>query len=114
MNAIIARSIVAVGFAAVLIGYSVPTHAGGSVGGVRSVTVRYAELDLSKPQGVEALYLRIRGAAKRVCTADYSTAIRDQVSWRNCYQDAIERAVRQVNVPTLTALHRARTSSALG
>jgi UrcA family protein len=78
---------------------------------VRSVTVPYAELDLAKPAGVEALYIRIGGAARRVCRAGFSPHLRDQMNSSNCYQDAIGRAVKQVNLPTLTAIHRARTSS---
>jgi UrcA family protein len=113
MNAIIAKSIVAVSFAAALAADSAATHAAEPA--VRSIIVRYAELDLSKRQGIEILYERIRGAAKRVCRPDSGAlAIHDRASWRDCYQDAIERAVKQVNVPTLTALHRTKTSSAVG
>lgn len=118
MNAIIAKSIVAVSLAAALTGYSGLAHAdkrSESAGQVRSVVVRYAELDLSKPQGIDALYIRIQGAAKLVCRADSSVLGRyPRVSSSKCYQDAIERAVTQVNLVKLTALHRARTSSALG
>lgn len=81
---------------------------------VRSVTIRYAELDLAKPQGVEALYIRIGGAARRVCRADSFLRLRDRLNRNNCYQDAIGRAVKQVNLPTLTALHEAKVGSTLG
>ena len=57
MNAIIAKSIVAISLAAALTGFSVSARAVTSAVKVRSVTVRYAELDLAKPQGVEALYM---------------------------------------------------------
>jgi UrcA family protein len=115
MNAIIAKSIIGVCFAAALAGYSAATHAHESGGSVRSIIVGYAELDLSKSQGIEVLYQRIQGAAKRVCRADPgSIFVRDPRAWKKCYVDATERAVRQVNLPTLTALHQSRTSSAVG
>jgi UrcA family protein len=117
MNAVIAKSIIAVTFVASLTGYSVLAHADdrtGSAGAVRSITVSYAELNLSMPQGIEALYSLIVVAAKRVCRTDSTLADYDRRGWRECYQDSIERAVRQVNLPTLTALHRVRTKSALG
>jgi hypothetical protein len=99
--------------AAALTGYSVSAHAVTSALKARSVTIRYAELDLAKPQGVEALYIRIGGAARRVCRADSSLRLRDPVS-SNCYREAIGRAVKQVNLPTLTALHQAKVRSTLG
>jgi UrcA family protein len=34
---------------------------------VPRVTVRFGDLDLSKPQGAETLYRRIRSAARQVC-----------------------------------------------
>lgn len=112
MNAIIAKSIVAISLAAALTGYSVSARAVASAVKVRSVTVRYAELDLAKPQGVEALYIRIEGAARRVCGADSSVHLRDRMN-RNCYENAIGRAVKQVGLPTLTAMHRAKTTFAV-
>ena len=114
INAIIAKSIVAISLAAALTGFSVSARAVTSAVKVRSVTVRYAELDLAKPQGLEALYIRIGGAARRVCRADSSLRLRARVNMRNCHQEAIERAVKQVNLPTLTAIHRAKTSPTVG
>jgi UrcA family protein len=114
INAIIVKSIVAISMAAALTGYSVSAGAVASAVKVRSVTIGYAELDLAKPQGVESLYIRIGVAARRVCPADSSSRLLDRMNRRNCYQDAIGRAVKQVNLPTLTAIHRAKASSTAG
>lgn len=117
MNAIVVKSIVAVAVGVVLTGCHVLANAGDreSAAQVRSVIVRYAELDLSKPQGIDVIYRRIQAAAKQVCRADTSvTALYDRASQNICYRDAIERAVRQVNLVALTALHRAKTSSTVG
>ena len=69
----------------------------------KSVTVSFADLDLSKPAGAQTLYKRIKGAARRVCgPKDYFT----QKSWRQCYDGAIADAVSQIDRPSLTALHK--------
>jgi len=118
MNAVIAKSAVAVTLTAALIGHSVAAHADrldGAVGGAPSITVNYSELDISKPQGLTVLYARIQRAARSVCGVDDSP--RELSRARHsmvCYKSAIEDAVRQVNRPTLTALHRAKTKPALG
>jgi UrcA family protein len=114
INAIIAKSIVAISLAATLTGFSVSARAVTSAVKVRSVTVRYAELDLAKPQGVEALYMRIGGAARRVCRADSSLRLRDRVNSSSCYQDAIGRAIEQVSLPALTDLHRVKVKATVG
>ena len=114
MKAIIAKSIVAISLAAALTGFSVSARAATSAVKVRSITVRYAELDLAKPQGVEALYTRIGGAARRVCRADSALRLRDRANSSSCYQDAIGRAVEQVNLPTLTDLHQAKVKATVG
>lgn len=114
MNAIIAKSIAAISLAAALTGFSVSAHAVTSAVKVRSVTVRYAELNLAKPQGVDALYMRIGGAARRVCRADSAFRLRDRVNSSSCYQDAIWRAIEQVNLPALTDLHRVKVKAPVG
>jgi UrcA family protein len=113
INAIIAKSIVAISLAAALTGYSVSAGAIASAVQVPTVTIRYDELDLAKPQGVEALYTRIEGAARRVCRADSSPHLRD-MNRKDCHQDAVARAVKQIDLSTLTAVHRAKTNSTVG
>ncbi len=74
-----------------------------------SVAVSYAELDLTKPAGATALYERLQRAAAEVCglnvrtvglTGGASTAQK-----KACYQDALSRAVAQVDAPLLEAQH---------
>jgi UrcA family protein len=77
---------------------------------VPTVTVSYADLDLSKPAGVEMLYQRIKDAARTVCAPLASKGLtREGVwrLWRDCYEQAVSNAVASINRPTLTALHRA-------
>ena len=74
-----------------------------------AVAVSYAEFDLNKPAGASALYERLQRAAAEVCglnartvglTGGASTAEK-----RACYQDALSRAVAQVDAPLLAEQH---------
>ena len=69
-------------------------------------TVRYADLDIEHAAGAAALYERIRVAAREVCAPESSTW---QLTFRretgHCREEAIERAVKDVNAPALTNYH---------
>ena len=75
----------------------------------RRYVVRFAELDLSKIEGVTALYGRLRTAAYIVCEPG-----QDEWSWsprrvdRACINKAIAAAVAKVNSPLLTQYHHLR------
>ena len=72
-----------------------------------SVKVKYADLDLSKPAGAETLLLRIKRAAHSVCGGASDPwdgqAFKHE---RECFNDAVANAVRQVNNSNLTAMYR--------
>jgi len=75
--------------------------------GAPSVTVSFGDLDLSSPDGANALYRRIQAAARQVCGyagGDLSA----QSIWKGCYRQAVADAVGKVNSPLLTALHTGR------
>jgi UrcA family protein len=78
-------------------------HAGDEV---RSERVKYADLNLNAPAGVEALYGRIHAAARRVCTQPPKALVND-----GCMRKAESEAVGKVNVPLLTAFYEAKTGS---
>jgi UrcA family protein len=73
-----------------------------------SVTVNYADLDLSKPAGVGALYRRLEKAAKTVCGPYADRDPRRKAVWRDCYDQAVANAVANIDRPMLTALHSAK------
>jgi UrcA family protein len=75
-----------------------------------SVTVRYADLDLSSPAGANALYHRIQAAAKQVCGFP-GTDLVEQTIWRSCYRSAVDNAVRKVNSPLLIAVHSGKPAA---
>ena len=76
---------------------------------VETVAVSFAELDLSKPAGVEALYERLHRAAERVCGFDEPTSSLVYASRaaekRSCYEEALDRAVTQIDSPLLNEQH---------
>lgn len=75
---------------------------------VPAVTVRYADLNLSTEQGSLALYARIVAAAHQVCVADDIRDLRAFNAAQACREEAIARAVRDVNSPMLASVYAAR------
>jgi UrcA family protein len=74
---------------------------------VRSETVKFKDLDVGTPAGVEALYRRIHSAARRVCESPAGWP--ETASAAACAKDAEARAIAKVNLPSLTAYYRAKT-----
>jgi UrcA family protein len=81
---------------------------------VRTVTVRFGDLDLSTPAGAKTLYQRIRGAARTVCgeEQDYELGLDTRHYWNNCFKSAVSGAVDKVHSPLLQAVHRQSTPAA--
>jgi len=69
----------------------------------QSVTVFYGDLDPSSQAGAEALYLRLQGAARRVCLARMAHP-RNRVS-PPCYRQVLGKAVRDVKTLEVATLH---------
>ena len=74
---------------------------------VRSETVKFADLNLGSPAGVEALYGRIRAAARRVCYQPNG----EMWAYTACVTKAQSDAVAKVNVPSLTELFQRKTGN---
>jgi UrcA family protein len=75
----------------------------------RKQVVRYADLDLTHAAGAAVLLGRIQAAAREVCEP-----LRPQ--WmvsRQCMDQALARAVADVNAPMLTDYYIARTGRSL-
>ena len=75
-----------------------------------SVTVRYADLNLNTPAGVEALYARLRAAARQVCNVRDGRGLFEVMESKTCYRQVLVAAVADVKSPTLGALHRAEST----
>lgn len=73
---------------------------------VRSEIVKFQDLNLSNPEGVQALYGRIHAAAKRVCS---QTDPMFKSAAAVCARKAEAQAVAKVGLPQLVAYYRAQT-----
>jgi UrcA family protein len=69
-----------------------------------SIKVSYADLNLSSTAGANALYGRIKSAAKQACGYEGSS-LTDIRLWRRCVHEAVDDAVGRVNSPLLTQVH---------
>lgn len=70
-------------------------------------TVYYGDLRLDSPAGIQALYGRIKAAARHVCNASVVDLefLQQRALWQQCIDDAVARAVAKVNNEGLTAMH---------
>jgi UrcA family protein len=69
-------------------------------------SVRFDDLNLSSPAGVQALYVRIQWAAVAVCGPSEITGTRIvSRAWKDCVSSSIREAVLKVNLPPLTAYY---------
>lgn len=79
-----------------------------------SKAIHYSDLNLTTSTGVAALYKRIERAASEVCQLPHGTKLlRIQTEIKACRADSVDRAIAQVNLPALSALHVARTGRKL-
>jgi UrcA family protein len=88
--------------ACVLVAFS--AHASDDV---RSETVKFADLDVGTPAGVEALYGRIHAAARRVCEQPAG----ELAGASRCITKAESQAIGKVNSPLLTAFYQQKTGN---
>ena len=73
--------------------------------------VRFGDLDLSRNSGVAALYSRIKSAAREVCQSLDSLSVKLLRAQYDCRQDAVARAVAEVNSPALANYYAARSKT---
>src|SRR5260370_41496224 len=88
------------------LGYQLANAA--SPGGVPSVTVHFADLDLSHSQGVTVLYRRLKDAAETVCAAQNGRDLGSQIRFKACWQAAVSTAGAQGDQPPLTPYYPAQ------
>jgi len=69
----------------------------------KTMTVQFADLDLSKSAGLASLFDRLKGAASRVCSGHSGgTTLRDKQQYAACVDFALSNAVARVDRPELT------------
>jgi UrcA family protein len=72
---------------------------------VPSIVIRYSNQTLATDQGVQQLYSRIVRAAKQVCPDATIRDLAARASVQQCRQQAVARAVHQIDSPQLAALY---------
>jgi UrcA family protein len=99
MNSIIRHLITATLVATLGIAFAASAGASDE-SGLRKITVKFGDLDVSTSQGAASLYTRIRAAAIKVCSQP------DPI-WnsRSCVDKAVTEAVSKVNRPALFAVY---------
>ena len=75
----------------------------------RSVVVAYGDLDLAAAEGVETLYVRLRGAARRVCAPRETRSADLRRDWSQCVDNALDDAVAATGIEHVVAMHREAT-----
>lgn len=73
----------------------------------RTETVKYSLSSAATPEGAAALYQKLHETAVRVCgEADPAAAwLYTPESLESCVSEALDKAVRRIGVPMITALH---------
>ena len=74
-------------------------------------TVRFADLDLSRPAGIAVLYQRIRVAAREVCQPFSERDLMLRTDARSCVRNAIDHAVDDVHSLALSRYHQTKTEA---
>ena len=75
---------------------------------LRSETVRFSDLNMSTPEGIQALYVRIHAAAWRVCSNTDGDPLY-QLGAAYCAKQAEAKAIKTLNLPQLTAYYQMKT-----
>jgi len=81
----------------------------------RSETVKYADLNVSNPEGAATLYRRIAAAANNVCNSFERESVYtgSQANLRACVHKAIADAVTKVGRPELFTVYNSKNRQPL-
>jgi UrcA family protein len=78
-----------------------------------SYHVRFDDLNLESPAGRRSLYSRVDGAAGIVCRSLEGNGLALQVRHKRCLNEAVARAVLQINNPRVTEYYSERHNGKL-
>lgn len=87
-----------------------PVCAADAGGKPVSLTVKFADLNISQPAGAAVLYRRIKAAAENACSFYIFESDADQ---ERCIHGAIANGVTKVNRPALFAVYNAKNKTPL-
>ncbi len=104
----IAKAVVAT---VAVLAFSMPVYASDDAKGElkgKSEKVTFADLNLEKEAGVQALYRRLQHASKRVCGVESiknAGGVREVSDQYRCYRETLDAAVARIDNDTLTKIH---------
>ena len=78
---------------------------------VPSIVVKYSEQSLTTDAGAYALYRRFTSAAEKVCPDVWDKNLSRRAKAKECREEAVARAIRQIDNSRLAALHAARSKN---
>jgi len=79
-----------------------------------SVKVSIADLNMASEAGARTALSRIRYAAEKACGGDVADqTLGEQMQFRSCAKQAVQRAVTAINQPALTAVNQGRHVTAM-
>jgi UrcA family protein len=94
---------------AITVGSGATTAFAGSPNDPISVKVSLADLNMASEAGAQTALARIRFAANQACGGDLSDqTLGEQMQFRSCAKQAVQRAVASINQPALTAVSQGR------
>jgi UrcA family protein len=80
----------------------------------RSRVVRYADLDLSRPEDARRLYGRIKRAARAVCDNEPFSDLERLRDYDKCLRQAVTEAVEKLHSEEVSAIPRTRDQRQAG
>jgi UrcA family protein len=103
------RKIASIASGVAMLGFAALSCANGLE--FREVTVKFGDLDVTRPPGATVLYHRIRAAAREVCSPEFHT-LGATIPVDSCVEKSIAEAVAKVNQPALSAILNAKRGKA--
>ena len=91
-----------------LVALAVSGVASAATPDVRSVVVRFGDLDLNSKTGVTRLHKRIRNAAESVCGQLDTRILGLRAAYDECVAEAVSNGVTAVANPNLSSFHASR------
>jgi UrcA family protein len=93
-----------VAIALVALSCATSAHA-GSAADPLTKTVAYGDLNLDSQSGAKALYARLRGAARAVCSPLEDRDLAHRMAWQSCINQAIRSSVTRINNRMVTSVY---------
>lgn len=72
---------------------------------IRSETLKYSASQVATPEGAVNLYTQLKLTAARVCQQSAAMEGHGTTSVKTCIHDAVDAAVRQLDLPLVSAIH---------